>query len=113
MLRLSLSLISVLVFLHPAVVAAQDAAVVTRGQALTVQHKCAMCHVVNGKGGKLSKSLDGVGDRLDAKALARLLADPVAAFPNAKIKMPKVAWQPGDIDAVVAYLKTLKAPPAK
>lgn len=84
-----------------------------KGKALTVEHKCAMCHVLEGKGGKLSTSLDGIGARRDADALRKVLTDPQAAFPDAKIKMPRVAWKAGELDAVVAYLSTLKSAPAK
>ena len=38
----------------------------------------------------------------------RNLRDPQAAFPDAKIKMPKVAWAAGDVDAMIVYLQTLK-----
>jgi hypothetical protein len=32
---------------------------------------------------------------------------------DAKIKMPKVAWQAGEVAALVARLQTLKVQPAK
>ncbi len=92
---------------------APDPKLVAKGQALVVEHKCAMCHTVAGKGGKLSASLDGVSARRDAAGLKRALEDPLAEFPQAKIKMPKVLWKPGDVDAVVAFLQSLKASPAK
>jgi len=92
---------------------AQDPKLVTKGQKLTVEHKCSMCHSVAGKGGKIGKAFDGVSARYDAAALTRILTDPLKEFPDAKVKMPKVAWAAGDIDAVVAYLQTLKAAPAK
>jgi cytochrome c2 len=93
--------------------AAQDQKLVSKGQRLTVDNKCSMCHVMAGKGGKIGLSLDGVSERRDAAALRRILADPLKEFPDAKIKMPKVAWAAGDIDAAIAYLQTLKASPAK
>lgn len=93
--------------------AAQDQKLVSKGQSLSVQHKCPMCHVLAGKGGKIGKPLDGVSERRDAAALRRILTEPLKEFPDAKIKMPKVAWAPGDIDAVIAYLQTLKGSPAK
>jgi cytochrome c2 len=92
---------------------AQDATLVARGQALAGQHRCTMCHTIAAKGGKLSKSLDGVSERRDAAALTRILSDPQKEFPDARIKMPKVPWQPGEVAAVVAYLQTLKVQPAK
>jgi cytochrome c2 len=93
--------------------AAQDAKAVAKGEGLAVKNHCSMCHQINGKGGKIGKPLDGVTDRLDAAKIKEILADPLKEFPNEKIKMPKVAWAGGDIDAVVAYLQTLKALPAK
>ena len=59
------------------------------------------CHLV--------VALDEVTDRLAVAKIKEILADPLKEFPNEKVKMPKVAWQAGDIDAVVAYLQTLKA----
>ena len=93
--------------------AAQDQKLVSKGQRLSVEHKCSMCHVLAGKGGKIGKPLDGVSVSRDAAALGRILNDPLKEFPDAKIKMPKVAWAAGDVDAVIAYLQTLKAIPAK
>jgi cytochrome c2 len=93
--------------------AAQDSKLVSKGQRLTVDHKCAMCHALAGKGGKIGKPLDGVSATRDAAALRRILTDPLKEFPDAKIKMPKIDWAAGDVDAVIAYLQTLKALPAK
>ncbi len=88
---------------------AQDAKLAAKGQELSVKNHCSMCHLIDGKGGKIGKPLDGVSTRLDAATIKAILADPLKELPNEKVKMPKVAWQPGDIDAVVAYLQTLKA----
>jgi cytochrome c2 len=54
-----------------------------------------------------------VSERRDSAALTRILTDPQKEFPDAKIKMPTVAWQTGEVAAVVAYLQTLKVQPAK
>ncbi len=89
--------------------AAQDPALAAKGKALAVKNHCAMCHVLEGTGGKIGNPLDGVSQRKDDAALRRILTDPGKEFPDAKVKMPKVAWGPGELDAVVAYLKTLKA----
>ncbi len=40
--------------------AAQDQALVAKGKALTVKNHCAMCHVLEGQGGKIGNPLDGV-----------------------------------------------------
>jgi len=92
---------------------AQDATLVARGRTLVAEHRCAMCRTIAAKGGKLSKSLDGVSERRDSAALTPILTDPQKEFPDAKIKMPTFAWQAGEIATVVAYLQTLKVQPAK
>jgi len=96
-----------------AIVAAADPKLVAKGQALTVKNKCAMCHTLEGKGGKIGKPLDGVSGRIDEATMRKILADPQKELPPQTpppaAKMPKVAWEKGDIDAVVAYLQTLKA----
>jgi mono/diheme cytochrome c family protein len=108
--RTSLTLVAVACFAMVAgSAAAQDAKAVAKGQDLAVKNHCSMCHQLAGKGGKIGKPLDGVADRLDAARIKAILTDPLKEFPNEKVKMPKVAWQAGDIDAVVAYLQTLKA----
>ena len=108
--RTSLTLVAVACFAMVAgSAAAQDAVAVAKGQDLAVKNHCSMCHLLAGKGGKIGKPLDGVTDRLDAARIKTILGDPLKEFPNEKVKMPKVAWQAGDIDAVVAYLQTLKA----
>ena len=89
--------------------AAQDTKLVAKGEGLAKKHNCAMCHAIAGKGGKISKALDGIGERYDADGLRKILTDPQKVFPDAKIKMPKVAWATGDVDAVIAYLQSLKA----
>jgi hypothetical protein len=65
------------------------------------------------QGGKIGKPHDGVSAIRDAVALRRILTDPLKGFPDAEIKMPKIDWAAGDVDAVIAYLQTLKAAPAK
>jgi mono/diheme cytochrome c family protein len=113
MLRLNLIMAAVALIATGSSLNAQDAKLIARGQALVAEHRCAMCHTIATKGGKLSKSLDGVSERRDAAALTRILTDPQKEFPDAKIKMPKVAWQTGEVAAVVAYPQTLKVQPAK
>jgi cytochrome c2 len=93
--------------------AAQESALAGKGKTLVADHRCAMCHMIDGKGGKLAKPLDGVIDRRDAAGIRRVLADPLKELPDAKIKMPRVEWKAGEMDAVVAYLQTLKAVSAK
>ena len=108
-MRTTILVVAVFLVLAFALASAQDPKLVAKGQSLAVQYKCSMCHAVGGKGGKIGKPFEGVADRFDAVALKRILTDPQKEFPDANIKMPKVAWAAGDIDAVIAYLQTIKA----
>ncbi len=94
----------------PAVSSAQDAA---RGEQVYAAQKCSMCHQVAGKGNKMSP-LDGVGKKLSAADTKEWIVDPAAAATKAnstkKPLMPKTyAKLPAaDVDALVAYMQSLK-----
>jgi mono/diheme cytochrome c family protein len=89
---------------------AQDAQV-ERGIAVYAAQKCSLCHGIAGVGKKLS--LDGVGAKLSPDDIREWLVDPKAAAAKAKSTakplMKSYAKLPAaDIDALVAYMKTLK-----
>jgi mono/diheme cytochrome c family protein len=91
--------------------AAQDAKVAA-GEKLFAAQKCSICHSVAGKG-NVKKPLDGAGTRLDAAMIRLWLTDPKAAEAKAgKKAMPPMksfaALPPADIDALVAYVQSLK-----
>ncbi len=94
----------------PAMAHAQDAA---RGAEVYGAQKCAMCHQVAGKGNKLSP-LDSVGAKLSAADIKEWIVAPDAAAAKhqstKKPAMPKTYAKlpPADVDALVAYLQTLK-----
>ena len=96
-----------------ATVAAQDAAAVKKGQDLYTAQKCSVCHSIAGKGGKAS-ALDGVGGKLSADDIKQWITHPKDAAAKAKsTKKPampaKYASLPAaDIDAMVAYMQSLK-----
>lgn len=81
-----------------------------KGRQVFERYKCLLCHSLEGKGGKLSVALDGVADRRDATMMRRILLKPEKALADskAKIKMPTFAFEDGELDALVAYLQTLK-----
>jgi nitric oxide reductase subunit C len=83
-----------------------------RGRQVFEQSKCLLCHSLDGKGGKLSVALDGVAERRDAAAMKRILLSPEKelAGSKAKVKMPVFPFKDGEVDAVVAYLLTLRKP---
>ena len=96
--------------LAPKAVMAQDAA---KGAQLYAAQKCSMCHMVAGKGNKMSP-LDGVGAKLKPEDIKEWIVAPDAAAAKAKSTkkpaMPKTYAKlpPADIDSLVAYLQSLK-----
>ena len=89
---------------------AQDA---KRGQEVYAAQKCQGCHNIAGKGYK-ANTLDGVGKKLSAEEIHSWIVMPKAmatkAGSKAKPPMPdRYSKLPAaDIDALVAYLQTLK-----
>ena len=90
--------------------AGQDA---KRGEEVYTAQKCQMCHSVAGKGGKTS-ALDGVGAKLKADEIREWITNPKEM--TAKTKSTKKPAMPAkygslpaaDIDALVAYIQSLK-----
>ena len=86
---------------------------VEAGRRLYVAEKCSVCHLVAGKGNKRFP-LDGVGQRLTAVELrrwfthtlemeARLPKQPAIRMSSRKYKLSDA-----ELDALVAYLQSLK-----
>ena len=96
----------------PSAAAAQNGDQVARGAQVYQAQKCQVCHSIAGKGGKAS--LDGVGAKLSADDIRRWITHPaemtVKSKSTAKPPMPaKWASLPAaDLDALVAYLQSLK-----
>jgi len=90
--------------------AAQDA---KRGEQVYTAQKCQMCHSIAGKGNK-SNPLDGVGAKLSAEDMKRWITHPAEMTAKAKsTKKPPMpakygSLPPADLDALVAYLHSLK-----
>jgi mono/diheme cytochrome c family protein len=92
--------------------AAQDAQI-KRGQEVYGAQKCQVCHSVAGTGSK-ANPLDGVGKKLSAADIREWIVHP--AEMTAKVKSTKKPPMPAkygalpaaDIDAMVAYLASLK-----
>jgi cytochrome c2 len=71
------------------------------------KQKCAMCHIVNGKGGVIGPDLTKVAAKLKEGDLKVQLENPKKKNPSTS--MPSFKSLPkGDMDALLAYLKTLK-----
>ena len=91
--------------------APQDAAVIKAGQKVYADQKCATCHSIAGAGSKMAP-LDGVGSKLTPADIRLWMTDPdtmAAKLPvKPKVKMKKYALPDAEMDALVAYLSSLK-----
>jgi mono/diheme cytochrome c family protein len=93
---------------------AQGGAPVTaaQGEKVFAAQKCSICHAVAGKGNK-NGALDGVGTKLSADDIRAWIVTPVEMSKkhNATRKPPMkpfASLSQADVDALVAYLQTLK-----
>lgn len=91
---------------------AQEPAFVEKGIKLFADQKCSLCHSVAGKG-NLKGVLDAVGTTRSADELRQWLVSPQdmrdKTHADRKPLMKSFATLPkGDLDALVAYLQTLK-----
>jgi mono/diheme cytochrome c family protein len=88
---------------------AQDGPV-QQGMAVYKTQKCSLCHIIAGVGKK--HELDGVGAKLSDAEMREWLLHPKEAATKAKSTAKPVMKDysklpPADLDALVAYLKTL------
>jgi mono/diheme cytochrome c family protein len=93
-----------------ATAAAQDANV-AKGEKLFADQKCTLCHSIGDKGNKKGP-LDGVATKIKADEIREWLVDAkgMAAKTKAtrKPEMKAYTLPKDDVDALVAYLTTLK-----
>ena len=94
----------------PAAAAAQDAKV-TKGAEVYAAQKCSLCHSIGDKGNKKGP-LDGVGSKLKDAELREWMTDAkgMTAKTSAtrKHEMKSYALPKDDLDAIVAYMASLK-----
>jgi mono/diheme cytochrome c family protein len=94
----------------PSVASGQDA---KRGQEVYTAQKCQGCHNIGGQGYK-ANPLDGVGKKLSADDIRAWIVTPKAMATKTQAKgkppMPEryAKLPPADIDALVAYMQSLK-----
>jgi mono/diheme cytochrome c family protein len=92
---------------------APDPEEVAAGRRLYVEEKCSVCHQVAGEGNKRFP-LDGVGRRLTPQQIRRWFTHTaemearLAKLPAIRMSSRKYSFSPAELDALVAYLKTLK-----
>lgn len=115
------AVVTLAVALGGSVLAAQspDPKLAATGKKLYVTYKCDKCHTIAGRGTKKPDgALDDVGTKLPAADIKKWLTSP--AEMEAKLKNPPKGTdamsnalktkgiEPDEIDALVAYLQTLK-----
>jgi mono/diheme cytochrome c family protein len=92
----------------PALLGAQD---VEKGKTVYAANKCQTCHAIEGKGNK-KFPLDGVGAKLSAEDITKWIITPaemeakLAEKPKIKMKAYKLPDE--DLNALVAYMQSLK-----
>lgn len=91
---------------------AQDKAQIDRGMKVYADQKCSACHSIAGKGNQKG-ALDDVGSRLTTDEIRSWIVNPAEMATKTKAERkppmrayPKLAKE--DLDAVVAYLASLK-----
>jgi mono/diheme cytochrome c family protein len=102
--------VGLMVCFGAAAAAAQDAKV-ARGEQLYGEQKCGLCHSIGDKGNKKGP-LDGVGSKLSNDDLRQWIVDAkgMTAKTSAprKPEMKNYALPKDDVDALVAYMASLK-----
>ena len=95
------------------VVSAQDSKQVETGKQLFSSKQCVKCHQVEGRGNKANK-LDGVATKVNAADMRKWLTNPkemeatLDHKPKITMSSKKPALANSEVDALVAYLQTLK-----
>ena len=89
---------------------AQDAKV-AKGEKIFADQKCSLCHSIGDKGNKKGP-LDGVGSKLSADDIRQWIVDAKGMTAKTKAtrkpEMKAYTLAKDDVDALVAYLQTLK-----
>lgn len=92
-------------------VAAVSAADAKRGEQLYTEQKCGLCHSIGDKGNKKGP-LDGVASKYSADELRQWIVDAKGMTTKTKAprkpEMKNYALSKDDVDALVAYMQTLK-----
>src|SRR5262245_24377930 len=103
---LTVAALTVAIAMSASYAAAQDKALIKKGQSVYNAQKCQTCHAIAGKGAK-QNPLDGVGKKLTADEIRQWVVNPTEM--TAKIKSEKKPPMPAkyktlpaaDLDALV------------
>jgi len=94
------------VFWIPCAVGQADSPLVIKGEKVYGEKKCAICHSIHGKGGKIGGDLRDVGAKRDREWLHQFMKNPKALNPD--VKMSKFRGSEEDLEALVGYLLSVK-----
>ncbi len=82
-----------------------------QGEKIYTDQKCSLCHSIGGHG-NTKGPLDTVGTKLSADEIRQWITDAKAMTARTKAtrkpEMKQYSLSKGDVDALVAYLETLK-----
>lgn len=92
--------------LPPVVLQAESSSPPDLGRKVYQQQGCGSCHSIGGVGAQAGPDLSRVGSRRDAESLRTYIRDPRAS--NPKSAMPPYNIPNEELDALVAYLVTLR-----
>ena len=107
------TLVSAIFLVSATTLAAQDAKKIEAGKKIYETQKCATCHMIALKGNKMFP-LDGVGAKLSAADIKKWFThteEMEAALPKKptlKMSSKKYLLKDADLDALVAYMQSLK-----
>jgi len=76
------------------------------GKAFFAKKRCGMCHIIEGKGGKIGTDLSHVGSKRDSAWLRDFMENPKKVIPGAKM-MP-VRGSDAELAALTSYLLSHK-----
>lgn len=79
---------------------------IAKGEAIYAEKKCAVCHMINGKGGKAGGDLSLVGAKREERWLREFMKAPKAVLPKAKMLPFKGSDE--ELEALILYLASLK-----
>jgi mono/diheme cytochrome c family protein len=113
MRRVILTMFAVACLCQTALVA-QDAKKIADGKKVYSAKECAKCHMIAGKGEQKISPLDGVGSKLTEADIRKWLTSPAEMEakldhkPKVKMSSKKIALTDPEVDALVAYMMSLK-----
>ena len=101
--------VAVMVLGVAAVASAQDAK--AKGEKVYADQKCSLCHSIAGKG-NAKGALDGIGGKMKADEIREWIVDAKGMTAKTKAtrtpEMKQYTLSKDDVDALVAYLSSLK-----